>query len=167
MAENGAPVIADGGIRNSGDIAKALAAGASAVMIGRLFAATTEAAGVIREVGGEEYKLYEGAEYATIEFSNVSEDSGLGSALIDLNRRNGHRSEGVSGLLKHSGSVTLLLEMIERALSASFAFVGATEIESFRQKVEFQPASPFAMQQGRPHGIDIVTKSNQLMDCTQ
>lgn len=159
----GTAVIADGGIKSTGDIAKALAAGASGVMMGRMFAATTEAAGSIVTIDGVDYKKYEGAEYATIEINNGHKNQELQDGVSLLYRDKAHRSEGVSGLLKHSGSVNILMEHISRCLSASLAFVGAADIPAFRERVVLQRVSALAQRQGKAHSVDVVVRKNRFM----
>ncbi len=162
LKDSGIPLISDGGIRNTGDIIKALGAGANSIMMGKLFAATTEAASKIYIHDGIEYKRYEGAEYATIEldqeadvFRKLEADS---FKYLDK-----HRSEGVSGLIKHKGPVRFLLEHIKRSCSAAVSFVGASNLTEFRKNVEFVKRSPAAGIESRSHGIDIVSKNNRLI----
>lgn len=148
------PVIADGGIRSNGDIAKALAAGASSVMMGRLFAQTQEAGGKSTVVEGSVHKEYEGAKYSTIELTEelLGKESIVGQ----------HRSEGVSGSVPQVGSAKLLLLTIERALKASFAFVGASSLADFHKLAAFVQVSSAAIGQAGHHGIEHLTKRNLI-----
>jgi IMP dehydrogenase len=130
---NGMKVIADGGIKNSGDIAKALVAGADGVMLGKLFAGCDEAPGKIVEHDGKRYKQYEGARYNTVE---IPEKTGIEKIdrFLTADLKNSHRVEGVSGLVPLIGPVHLLLYILSRSLKLSFGFVGAKTIEELQKK---------------------------------
>lgn len=145
----GIPILAEGGIRTTGDMAKAIAAGASGIMMGRIFASTTEAGGEIIVVNDVEYKSYEGAEYASVESAEKSSQA--------------HRTEGVSGLVKHIGPAAQLLEQIARCLSTAVAFTGAHDLKTFQEKAEFQRVTTAALGQANHFGIDIITKQNRTL----
>ncbi len=109
------PIIADGGIRDSRDISLALAAGASSVMMGKLFSATDESAA---ELYGDHHKIYKGQ--ASSEF-----------------QKTGRASEGEQGLVKKIGSVDNLLTELSLNLKTSLSYAGAKNIEQFREKVQW------------------------------
>lgn len=162
LAQSRTKVIADGGIRNSGDIAKALAAGAHCVMLGRILAATSESGGDAKEIKGEWYKRYEGNLYPTLELSPALVP-GVPNALDGFANRGRHRAEGISGYIRQTGSIDLVLEQIGKALAASLAFVGARSLDEFRTKVQLELVSKSSLEASRAHSIDIITHKDRLM----
>ena len=119
------PIIADGGIRNSRDISLALAAGASTVMMGKIFAAADESAA---ESYGEHHKIYKGQ--ASAEF-----------------QKNGRAAEGEQGLIKRSGSVDVLMDELSLNLKTALSYVGAKTIEQFRETTQWvEVASGYAIE---------------------
>jgi IMP dehydrogenase len=156
-------IISCGGIRSAGDIAKAIAAGAHSVMMGKAFASTTEAAGHVKDIDGVSYKWYEGMHYSSLEFNNQCSGGGLDASLENLHHREHHRTEGVSGFVRHTGPVDTLLEYLSRCLSASLAFVGARDIPEFQSKAVLQRMSPAAYGHSRSHGIDQIVKRDVIM----
>ena len=165
--EYGVPVIADGGIRTCGDIAKALAAGASSVMMGRLFAGTAEAAGETVEKDGKKYKFYAGSKYNSVELEANTGDRALDEFIKDiandLQERN-HRVEGVSGLTPYTGPAKALLLQVSRSLGASLAFTGAKTLSEFRQKARFIQISSAALSEGGAHSLPVVTHKNHFFN---
>lgn len=123
-------LIADGGIQTPGDIAKALAAGADAVMLGRMLAGHDESPGEVLEIGNEKFKKYRG-------------QSLLGS--------NGFRNapEGVEGLVAYKGPVEYTINSLMNYLRSSMSYVGATNLTEFRERVEFIRVSPATLQESR------------------
>jgi IMP dehydrogenase len=126
-------VIADGGIRNSGDIIKALAAGADGVMLGKLMAGCEEAPGKTVEIDGKKYKQYEGAKYNSVEMPEVTGFDKI-DAFLRAERQNRYRVEGASGLVPLTGPTHLLLYILMRSIKLSFGFVGARNIEELQKK---------------------------------
>ena len=121
------PIIADGGIRNSRDISLALVAGASTVMMGKLFAATDESAA---EAYGDHHKIYKGQ--ASAEF-----------------QRTDRAPEGEQGLVKRSGSVDKLLDELSLNLKTALSYAGARTIEQFRERVQWvEVASGYGFESG-------------------
>ncbi len=120
------PVIADGGIQNSGDVAKALAVGADTVMIGALFAGCKETPGTIHKEGNfpnyRLYKRYRGS--ASLESKQVRGDE----------KRN---VEGVSSTIDYKGPAKYVLQNIEDGLRSAFSYAGAKNIDEYHQKVTY------------------------------
>lgn len=136
------PVIADGGIKYSGDITKALAAGASSVMIGGIFAGCEETPGeIIREGQGgqKKFKLFRGM--ASID-SNVEWRGADPSSIVP---------EGVSTLVPYKGPVSEVLFSLVGGLQSGMSYSGASCIEELRE-VEFYEQSPAGVLEARPHG---------------
>lgn len=137
------PVIADGGIRYPCDVAKALAAGAQTVMIGRLFSGTKEAPGeIIIELGewGKErkFKKYRGS--ASL------------SAKLDRGEGNVH-VEGTDKLEPYKGSVCKIVEKILGGVKSSMGYVGAKTIPIFQDKAEFQRVTSAGIREAYPHAL--------------
>ncbi len=126
------PVIADGGMKTPGDIAKALAAGADAVMLGSMLAGTDEAPGEIIEVDGQKMKKYYG--------SASREQKG-----------NNNYVEGVSELVPYKGSVVDILDDIKDGLQSSFSYVGASNLEEFHNNAELIQVSQNGHKEGTAH----------------
>jgi IMP dehydrogenase len=126
------PIIADGGIKCSGDIVKALAAGAAMVMVGSLFAGTDEAAGQrIRGIGG---KIYYGM--ASREAGKVTD---------------GNVPEGIAATVPYAGSAKAVAEELLAGLRQGMAMVGARTLEELREKAVFQLVSPSTVRENQPH----------------
>ncbi len=139
-AQTGYPIIADGGIKNPGDAAKALAAGASAVMVGRLFAGTDESPGEIRtESNGAKFKIYRG-----LASKEVSTDNGRDAAW--------RTSEGVSYKVPYVGSVENIVNDLECGIRSSMSYVGAKDLKEFRSKIIFGLQTENGYKEGQARG---------------
>jgi len=125
-------IIADGGMKTPGDIGKALAAGADAVMLGSMLAGTDEAPGEIIEVDGQKMKKYYG--------SASREQKG-----------NNNYVEGVSELIPHKGSVVDILDDIKDGLQSAFSYVGASNLEEFHDNAELIKVSQNGHREGKAH----------------
>ncbi len=133
-------VIADGGIRNSGDIVKALAAGADGVMLGKLFAGCDEAPGKTFEIGGKMYKQYEGARYNTVEVPDTTGIEDI-DRFLTSDQKTKHRVEGVSGLVPCIGPAHLLLYILGKSIQLAFGFTGARNLQEFQERAIFRYVS--------------------------
>lgn len=130
-------IIADGGIRNSGDIAKALAAGADYVMIGSLLAATDEAPGEVVKIEGKKFKQYRG-----MASREVQKELGKTAA-----------AEGVSQLKELAGPVSDVLKELEGGLRSALTYSGAANLSDFRNKAKFIRVSSATQLENIPHGL--------------
>lgn len=120
------PVIADGGIRNSGDVAKALAAGADTVMIGSLFAGCKETPGIIHREGNfPDYHLYK--QYRGSASLSSKQDQGA-------EKRN---VEGISARVDYKGPVKYVIKNLEDGLRSAFSYAGAFNIEEYHSKIKY------------------------------
>jgi IMP dehydrogenase len=155
------PIIADGGIRYSGDITKALAAGARSVMIGSIFAGTEESPGEKVLYQGRAYKSYRGMG------SLGAMQAGSGDRYFQ-NAEDGPGKlvpEGVEGLIPFKGSLASLVQQLVGGLRAGMGYCGCATIEDLRQKARFIKISPAALRESHVHDV-VVTKeaSNYQLD---
>jgi IMP dehydrogenase len=156
-AEHGVPVIADGGIKFSGDVTKALAAGAHSVMIGSLFAGTEESPGETILYQGRTFKAYRGMGSLSA-MSRGSADryfqegpASTGGSLAKL------VPEGIEGMVPHKGSVHQMLPQLTGGLRAGMGLAGCGTIEELRTKARFVRISPAGLKEGHAHDV-IITK---------
>jgi len=144
------PVIADGGIRTSGDIAKALAAGASAVMLGNLFAGTDESPGKIVEKDGKRFKEYRGMG------SQAVIKSASGSERYFTHGRKAV-PEGVEALVPYKGPVGEIVATLASGVQVGMGYVGAKTIPAFEKKAQFIRITHAAIAEGKPHSLAGIT----------
>ncbi len=144
------PVIADGGIRTSGDIAKALAAGAAAVMLGNLFAGTDETPGRIVEKDGRKFKEYRGMG------SQAVIRSASGSERYFTHGRKAV-PEGVEALVPYKGPVAEVIAELASGVQVGMGYVGARTILEFEKKAQFIRITHAAIAEGKPHSLSGIT----------
>jgi IMP dehydrogenase len=149
----GVPVIADGGIRYSGDIVKALAAGASSVMIGSLFAGTDEAPGEVVLYQGRSYKTYRGMGSLGA-MRDGSRDRYFQGDVDDAAKL---VPEGIEGRIPYRGGLTSSIHQLLGGLRSGMGYVGAADVGSLREKARFLRVSPAGYQEGHVHDV-IITK---------
>jgi IMP dehydrogenase len=143
----GIPLIADGGIRFSGDVVKALAAGASSVMLGSMLAATDEAPGDITEENGVQYKSYRGMGSREALAKHIAHDRyAPGGAKHST-------PEGVSGRVPLKGPVSSVIEDIVGGVQAGMAYVGARTIDELPKRARFIYISKAGLLESHPHSI--------------
>jgi IMP dehydrogenase len=134
-----AKLIADGGIKNSGDIVKALAAGADAVMLGRILAGTAEAPGEIyMDDAGRFYKKGRGMASAA-----AKQEAGMAIKHI----------EGTSGSIPYLGTVKEVLDSLMEGVRSGMSYVGAHNLRELREKAEFMLVSPAGQRENGPHSL--------------
>jgi len=143
------PVIADGGMRTSGDIAKALAAGASAVMLGNLFAGTEEAPGAIVEKDGRKYKEYRGMG------SEAVIKSASGSERYFTHGRKAV-PEGVEAMVHYKGPLHEVVATLTSGIQVGMGYVGAKTIPEFEKKAQFIRITHAAIAEGKPHSLSSI-----------
>ena len=139
------PIVADGGIRAAGDAALALAAGASLVMMGNVFAGCTESPGGLIKVGGKYYKPYRGMG------SSASRQKRF--AMDRYNQPAKGIAEGVEGVVPYRGDVQTVVEEFTAGLRAAFGYAGAGSISDLWQKAKFGSVSAAGVDELRPHNI--------------
>ena len=146
--KSGVPLISDGGIRYSGDIVKALAAGADAVMIGSIFARTDESPG--------EKVIYQGRSFK--EYRGMGSEGAMKSGSSDRYFQEGQSKfvpEGVEGLVPYKGSVRDLVFQLVGGLKAGMGYVGARTLTELREKSRFIKISFSSLKESHPHDIQI------------
>lgn len=162
IAESGRdiPLIADGGIRQSGDIAKALAAGASCVMLGSLFAGLDESPGELVISAGRRYKSYRGMGSAGAMEAGSSDRYGQHKAASDQPSR-GRKfvPEGVEGLVPYRGSLAEFVYQMVGGVRASMGYCGCRTMEEFREKTRFVRVTNATVVENHPHDIRITKES--------
>ncbi|MFM7585300.1 MAG: IMP dehydrogenase [Caldilinea sp.] len=153
--EYGVPVVADGGIRYSGDITKALAAGAAAVMLGSLLAGLHESPGeiVIRE--GRSFKEYRGMGSLSAMKGRASDRYQSGQASPDISGKS--VPEGIEGQVPYKGLLKEFMFQLMGGLRSGMGYVGAADLAELWAKARFQRISRASFQEGHPHTI-LITK---------
>ncbi len=151
----GVPVIADGGIRSSGDIAKAIAAGASAVMLGSLFGGLDESPGEVVIRRGRRYKTYRGMGSAGAMASGSADRYGqkVGTPSSKF------VPEGVEGLVPYRGGLTDFVYQMVGGLRAAMGYCGCRTIEELRKETRFCRVTGAALVESHPHDVTIVKEA--------
>ena len=151
----GVPVISDGGIRFSGDVVKALAAGAQTVMIGSLFAGTEESPGETILYQGRSYKQYRGM--GSLEAMREREGS-RNRYFQDAEESAGKLvPEGIEGRVPYKGPLSVVVDQLVGGLKAGMGYTGCRNLEELRTKVRFVRVSPAGLRENHVHDV-IITK---------
>jgi IMP dehydrogenase len=155
LADTNVPLIADGGIRYSGDISKALAAGAHAVMLGGLFAGTEEAPGETVLFQGRSYKSYRGMG------SLGAMQKGSSDRYFQDNESNVEKlvPEGIEGRVPYKGPVTAVIHQLMGGLRSSMGYVGCRTIEEMRNKAEFVEITSAGIRESHVHDVQITKEA--------
>ena len=152
------PLIADGGIRFSGDIAKAIAAGASTVMMGGMFAGTEEAPGEVILYQGRSYKSYRGmGSIGAMQQGSADryfQESSTGNPNADK-----LVPEGIEGRVPYKGSVVAILYQMAGGLRASMGYCGCASIEDMRDRAEFVQITSAGMRESHVHDVQITKEA--------
>jgi len=154
----GVPLIADGGIRYSGDIAKAIAAGANTVMMGGMFAGTEEAPGEVILYQGRSYKSYRGmGSIGAMQQGSADryfQESSTGNPNADK-----LVPEGIEGRVPYKGSVVAILYQMAGGLRASMGYCGCPTIEDMRNKAEFVEITTAGIRESHVHDVQITKEA--------
>lgn len=155
LKDKGIPLIADGGIRFSGDIAKSLAAGAHCVMLGGMFAGTDEAPGDVIIYQGRSYKSYRGmgslaamADGSSDRYFQESENAA--DKLVP---------EGIEGQVPYKGSLAPIIHQLNGGIRSSMGYVGCKDIEEMRSKPEFVRITGAGMKESHVHDVTITKEA--------
>ena len=151
----GVPVIADGGIKYSGDLAKALAAGASCAMVGSLLAGTDEAPGEVFLYQGRSYKSYRGMGSVGA-MARGSADRYFQAEVRDALKL---VPEGVEGQVAYKGPVSTVLHQLSGGLRAAMGYVGAATLEEFRERAQFIRITGAGLRESHVHDVTITRES--------
>ncbi len=151
----GVPVIADGGIRYSGDIAKAIAAGADTVMLGSLFAGTEEAPGEIELYQGRSYKSYRGMG------SIGAMQQGSADRYFQSSRQAPDKlvPEGVEGRVPYKGSVVAVINQLIGGLRSSMGYLGCATIKEVQERAKFVEITAAGVRESHVHDVQIVKEA--------
>tara|TARA_Y100000389_G_scaffold187560_1_gene209087 strand:+ start:1965 stop:3041 length:1077 start_codon:yes stop_codon:yes gene_type:complete len=145
-------IIADGGIKYSGDLAKAFAAGADAVMIGSLFAGTNEAPGKIIKIGGKLFKSFRGMG------SVGAMNKGSADRYFQLKQKDMSKyvPEGVEGFAKYKGNISDILYKLIGGLRSSMGYLGSKQIKYLRNKPKFVKITKAGFYESMVHNVDVI-----------
>ena len=153
----GVPLIADGGIRFAGDVAKAIAAGANTVMLGGLFAGTEEAPGETVLFQGRSYKSYRGMgslgamqQGSADRYFQETNGGGAAEKLVP---------EGIEGRVPYKGPVAGVVHQLMGGLRAAMGYTGCASIEEMRQKAEFVQITAAGMRESHVHDVQITREA--------
>ncbi len=149
------PIIADGGIKYSGDITKALAAGADSVMIGSLFAGTEESPGEMILYQGRTYKAYRGM--GSLGAMGQGSRDRYGQA--DVKESNKLVPEGVEGQVPYRGSLSFNIHQLVGGLRAGMGYLGAKDVATLRAKAKFMQITSAALKEGHVHDVFITKEA--------
>jgi len=150
------PVIADGGVKYSGDVAKAIVAGASSVMMGSMFAGTDEAPGKTLVVKGRKYKQYRGMGSLGVMTSGNSSDRYFQKKGIGATK---YVPEGVEGATPYIGSVTDVIYQTIGGLKSAMGYTGSKNITAMRNNARFVRITPAGLKESHPHDILITDEA--------
>ncbi len=155
LAASGTPLIADGGIRYSGDISKAIAAGANSVMLGGLFAGTEEAPGETVLYQGRSYKAYRGMG------SLGAMKDGAADRYFQDSDSNVEKlvPEGIEGRVPYKGPVTAVIHQLMGGLRSSMGYVGCATIDEMRAKAEFVEITSAGVRESHVHDVQITKEA--------
>lgn len=148
------PIIADGGIKFSGDVVKALAAGASCVMLGNLFAGTDESPGELVLYQGRSYKVYRGMG-SMAAMRKGSKDRYAQSGTEDSKLV----PEGIEGRVPYRGTISAVVHQLMGGLRSGMGYVGAADLPELREKAKFVKISSAGLRESHPHNVDITKEA--------
>lgn len=156
LKENGVPLIADGGIRFSGDVAKALAAGAHTVMLGGLFAGTEEAPGEVELYQGRSYKSYRGMG----SLGAMSQQEGSSDRYFqEEDSAEKLVPEGIEGRVPYKGSMLAIIHQLLGGIKSSMGYTGCQSIEKMHNRVEFVRVTSAGMRESHVHDVTITKEA--------
>jgi IMP dehydrogenase len=150
--DSGIPIIADGGIRHPGDVAKAIAAGAQTVMIGSMLAGTDESPGMIMTRRGHRYKASRGMASLA---ANIERNKREGN---DLTREEveDYVAEGVEAAVPYRGKAREVLNQLVGGLQSGMSYSGATTVEEFQEKAIFVRMTGAGLKESGPHDVEVL-----------
>ncbi len=147
------PIISDGGIRTSGDVTKALAAGASSVMVGSILGGTDESPGSFISKNGKRFKIYRGMASFYASLGRKSKEIGQVSIEDDLND---YVAEGVEAMVPYKGSVADILKQLTGGVRSGLSYCGAHTIKQMQENAEFIKMSGAGFAESQPHDVSLM-----------
>ena len=147
------PIISDGGTRTSGDATKALAGGASTVMLGSMLSGTDESPGSTISKNGNRYKIYRGTASLAAARGRKSKETGLVDLADDLND---YVAEGVDGFVPYKGTVTDILKQSTGGIRSGLSYCGGHTISQMQENAEFIKMSGAGFAESKPHDVDLM-----------
>ena len=151
--EYGKPIIADGGIKYSGDVVKALAAGGNAVMLGSMLSGTTEAPGEVFEDQGKKYKAYRGmGSVGAMAQAHGSSDRYFQGGVNEANKL---VPEGIEARVEYKGDVSDIVFQIDGGLRSGMGYVGAPDIPTLINNAQFVQITNAGLRESHPHDVQI------------
>ena len=155
LEKSGVPLIADGGVRFSGDVAKAIAAGANVVMLGSLFAGTEESPGEIELFQGRSYKSYRGMGSLSA-MQQGAADRYFQDSSVHADKL---VPEGVEGRVPYKGPIVRVIEQLMGGVRASMGYCGCEDIDAMRTRVQFVEITSAGMRESHVHDVQIVKEA--------
>ncbi|MBD2860322.1 IMP dehydrogenase [Spongiibacter sp. KMU-158] len=157
LKDSGLPLIADGGIRFSGDLSKAIAAGASAIMMGSMFAGTEEAPGEVELYQGRTYKSYRGmGSLGAMTKTQGSSDRYFQSAEDGAEKL---VPEGIEGRVPYKGPLAAIVHQLMGGLRSAMGYTGSVDIETMRSKPQFVRVTAAGMHESHVHDVSITKEA--------
>jgi IMP dehydrogenase len=157
LASRGIPLIADGGIRFSGDIAKAYAAGAHSVMMGSMFAGTEEAPGEVELYQGRTYKAYRGMG----SLGAMSQTQGSSDRYFQDSSKGAEKlvPEGIEGRVPYKGPVTAIVHQLMGGVRSAMGYTGSIDMDTMRSQPEFVRVTSAGMSESHVHDVSITKEA--------
>jgi IMP dehydrogenase len=149
------PVIADGGIRYSGDIVKALAAGASSVMVGSVLAGTDETPGDIETDNGKKYKQFRGM--GSIGAMSAGSANRYGQDKVKKSEK--FVPEGIEGRVPYRGPVSKIIHQLSGGIRSGMGYMGSKGLQELQKKAEFVKVSKASVRESHPHDVEITVEA--------
>jgi len=147
------PIISDGGTRNSGDATKALAAGASSIMVGSILGGTDETPGTTITKNNKRFKIYRGMASLSASMGRKTRETGAFELTDDIND---YVAEGVDAMVPYKGSVTDIITQITGGIRSGLSYCGAHNIKQMHENAEFIKISGAGFAESQPHDVDIM-----------
>ncbi len=151
--DHGVPIISDGGTRTSGDATKALAAGASSVMVGSILGGTDESPGTVLTKNGKRFKVYRGMASLAASIGRKTKETGSFSFDDDLND---YVAEGVEAMVPHKGTVVDILKQLTGGVRSGLSYCGAHSISQMQDNAEFIKMSRAGFAESQPHDVSLM-----------
>ena len=149
----GIPIISDGGTRTSGDATKALASGASSVMVGSMLGGTDESPGTVLTKNGKRFKVYRGMASLAASIGRKSKETGSFSFDDDLND---YVAEGVEAMVPYKGTVVDILKQLSGGVRSGLSYCGAHSIFQMQENAEFIKMSRAGFAESQPHDVSLM-----------